>query len=284
MKLIVNKTDVISYEDVCNNLEYKGWRIAIPSYKRENTLKNKTLSMLMRNNIDPSKIDVFVADEYEKEKYQRTLKSGTYGRIIVGEVGMMAIRNYIQSFYDEGQRVVCLDDDLNDIVSIDRKQHWKKVEKLSSLFDYIFTICDESGARYWGIYAAANNFFMSRTIGLGLYYIIGSCWGMVVSHEKSLYVTMDDKEDFERSVRAYRRFGRVARMNFITVKSNYYGEEGGMQVERTEERVESSGRKLMAMFPDNVVRNTARKKHFEVKLVEKRERFKALAKFKLNMI
>ena len=94
---------------------------------------------------------------------------------------------------------------------------------------------------------------------------------MVVSHSKDLYVTMDDKEDFERSVRAYLKYGKVARMNFVTVKSSYYTEKGGMQEERTEARVEWSAKKLMAMFPNQVQINKARKKHFEVMLVEKRK-------------
>lgn len=270
MNLIYGNS-AIPFEDTKGILSSE-WRIAIPSYKRYSTLKEKTLSLLSRHFVDSSKIDIFVADEDELGFYKKVLEKGSYGRIIVGIKGMMNIRNFIQSFYDEGQRIVCLDDDISDIMMIrnngDKK--YSNLQNLNLFFDYCFSICDELRTKYWGIYAASNPFFMSRTIAYGLYYLIGSCWGMVVSHSRDLYVTMDDKEDFERSVRAYLKFGNVVRMNFVTVKSSYYTEDGGMQVERTEERVESSGRKLIAMFPHCVHINNARKKHFEVKLFDKK--------------
>lgn len=263
---------IIPFEDL-GNFRHCDYRIAIPSYKRSKTLRDKTLSMLKRHCIDPSIIDVFCANESERDEYEKTLDRSTYCRIIVGVVGMMNIRNFIQSYYDEGTRVVCIDDDIKDVVKIEKDgdKRFSELKGLDSFFNYCFAVTEQLGGRYWGIYAAANAFFMKRAICAGLYYLIGSFWGMVVSHSKDLYVTMDDKEDFERSVRAYLKYGKVVRMNFVTVKSSYYTEKGGMQEERTEERVEWSAKKLMTMFPDQVVVNNARKRHFEVKLTEKRK-------------
>ena len=46
------------------------YQIAIPSYKRERTIIDKTLNVLFRYNIDPKKIKVFVNDE-EPDEYEK---------------------------------------------------------------------------------------------------------------------------------------------------------------------------------------------------------------------
>lgn len=276
---------VVCFEDFArSNHDNMCWRVAIPSYKRAATLRDKTLGFLHKAGINPSRIDVFVANEEQRKEYEDTIPSGWFDKIIVGVVGMMNIRNFIQDYYQEGQMIVCLDDDLKEIWKIGRDLKKQEIESIPSLFDYAFSVCKQVGSDYWGIYAAGNTFYMKRQISLGLRYLIGSMWGMVVSHDRRTYVTIDDKEDFERSVRAYLKRGTVVRLDFVSVTSNYYGEKGGMQEERTEQRVIESGKRLMAMFPYCVVRNTARKRHFEVKLVERRENWKTLSNRKLKFL
>ena len=46
------------------------YKIAIPSYKRHKTLKNKTLNLLNKYNIDTKIIYIFVADNEEKQIYE----------------------------------------------------------------------------------------------------------------------------------------------------------------------------------------------------------------------
>ena len=43
--------------------------VAIPSYKRPETLRTKTLKVLQDYNIDPTRIYIFVADDEQKEIY-----------------------------------------------------------------------------------------------------------------------------------------------------------------------------------------------------------------------
>jgi len=57
--------------------------IAIPSYKRAETLRDKSLAMLADAGISASIIHVFVATEAEKETYRSVLKPGTYGKLVV---------------------------------------------------------------------------------------------------------------------------------------------------------------------------------------------------------
>ena len=50
--------------------------VAIPSYKRPHTLKNKTLKILQDHKIDPKRIDIFVADKQQENIYKNELPKG----------------------------------------------------------------------------------------------------------------------------------------------------------------------------------------------------------------
>lgn len=228
------------------------YQIAIPSYRRSKTICDKTLAILASHEIDPAKVTVFVADESEASLYKAALQSTPYGsNIIVGEPGMGAIRRFIQKWYPEGTHVMNFDDDLEQIL---QKESDKKMVPVANLErDVIlrgFQACEENGAKLFGVYAAANAMFMKHRIAVGLYYCIGSCWGIINRHDSDLSVTMDDKEDFERTLQHYVKDGCIVRLDDITCKSKYYTEAGGMQVTRTTERIAESAAKLVERYPN----------------------------------
>ena len=84
----------------------KDYVIAIPSYKRNEILKKKTLKVLNEYNIPPHKIIVFVANKAEHELYKNTLDEASYGKLIIGKKGIKHIRNFMANYFDEGQHVV----------------------------------------------------------------------------------------------------------------------------------------------------------------------------------
>ena len=88
-------------------------KIAIPSYKRANTLRDKTAALLERYNVPSENVIIFVANEEERVAYAEALKDSPYSYIVVGVVGMGAIRNFIRDYFDEGEFIVNLDDDLS---------------------------------------------------------------------------------------------------------------------------------------------------------------------------
>lgn len=225
------------------------YRIAIPSYQRSDQLKDKTLKLLERHNINPDIVDIFVANEDEHTKYASALSKSPYRNLIVGERGMGAIRRFIQGYYPEGTRVMNFDDDLVDIMY---KESDKKMLPITNLEEQVivrgFDALQKEDAYLFGVYAAANAMFMKHRIAVGLYYCIGSCWGMINRHNKELSVTLDDKEDFERTLQHYLKDGKVVRLDDITCKTKYYG-IGGMQEERTETRITESAKNLVERFP-----------------------------------
>lgn len=243
------------------------YEIAIPSYKRAETLKNNTLKLLSECHIPHDRITVFVADKEQYKIYKGTI--GDKYKIIIGQEGMGAIRNFIQDHYPEGSYVLEMDDDIQDIGIAVNSKKMIPFRKLEDLIKAGFSKCLLHKTRLWGVYPVYNSFFMKNKVDTDLRYIVGCFFGLIITHDDKLKVTMDDKEDFERTIKYYQRYGKVIRFRNIAVKTNYYGEPGGMQETRTEKRVEESAKLLLRRYPQYCEFNPARKNHFEIKLKDK---------------
>jgi len=246
------------------------YQIAIPSYKRASTIGQKTLALLQRYRIDPKRVTIFVANDDEYRDYQAALAGTPYKRLVVGTVGVGAIRNIIHRYYPENTYLVSLDDDLQGVL---RKGSSKRYCEVFSLETEVigpgFKACQKTGSRLWGIYAAGNPFFMRHRVTVGLCYVIASLYGCINRHDR--LVSLDDKEDYERSILYYLADGAVCRLDNITVKSAYYKEPGGMQIERTERRILESAKYLAEKYPDlcaMYIRKTTG--HAELRLKDKR--------------
>lgn len=251
----------------------KPYVIAIPSYKRSKTVKEKTLSVLEKHDIDPKIVTIFVANQEEFDDYSKELKDSKYNNIVIGRETLRGARNFISEYYPEGTYIVNLDDDLQDILKKQDDKNLVSVENLhEEVFKKGFEALEENDAYLWGIYAASNPFFMKDRIAKGLYYVIGSCWGNINRHSPDLILTLEDKEDFERTLQYYVKDNIVVRLDDITVKSAYYKEKGGMQETRTSERIKISAENLAERFPDlctMYIRETTG--HAELKLKDRRE-------------
>jgi hypothetical protein len=249
------------------------FEIAIPSYKRPETLRDKTLTILKAYRIPSEKITVFVADKEQEEIYRKTLNHGTYGKIVVGIKGMGAIRNFITKYYSIGTPIVNIDDDIKGFLEYDSTKP-RKEKPLRSLLAVIkqgFYECDKAKARLWGVYPVANGFFMKPKVSTELRYIIGSFWGCINPGIKEVEITLDDKEDYQRSILYYKHDDAVVRLNMVAPISSYYKEPGGMQEDRTKERVEKSARWMVKTYPEFAVLNPNKKSgYMEVKLKDMR--------------
>lgn len=230
------------------------YQLAVPSYKRAETFRDKTCALLERHDVDPARVSLFLASEEEMEKYKVALKKTKYAHgfnFAVGKPGMGAIRNFIQTYYPEGTAVMNLDDDLSDVME---KISDKKMEPLKdgTFQEKVvlrgFEECHAHGANLFGVYAAANAMFMKHRVAVGLYYCVGSCFGLITRHDDDLRVRLDDKEDFERTLQHFVKDGCVVRLDDVTVKTKYYG-VGGMESERTSQRILESSEDLVRRFP-----------------------------------
>ena len=61
------------------------YRVAIPSYHRDQRIGEATLGLLARSNIDMERVSVFVNDDAEREKGFEALEASRRGRRGAGE-------------------------------------------------------------------------------------------------------------------------------------------------------------------------------------------------------
>lgn len=228
--------------------------IVIPSYNRPELIQQKTLSLLKKHTIKSSHIVIFVANREQYDLYKSKIPKTLYHKLVIGVKGLKNQRNYISNYYPEGTHIVQMDDDLEKIVQLNveknkngknDKNNKKTIEPISNLDTFIkkaFLLCQTNNIFLWGVYPLANSHFMTNTITTDLRFIVGPMWGMINRHHPDLELTIDEKENTERTLQYWSMDGKVLRFNNIGIETKYYKNKGGMQNEgknRKEEALKS---------------------------------------------
>ena len=274
---------------VIENFNYK---VAIPSYYRPETLRDKTLKILQEHKIPSNKIHIFVADKSQEAVYKNIIPRTAYHKIIIGKPGIKNIRNFMANYFAENEPIFYIDDDIygvyecvNRVMESGKPYHKRDnilvpLQNLDELIQLGFTMAKENNLNNWGIYPVFNPYFMKPTkpdtpnfyITTGLRYIEGGFTG-VFNQKKCEKRTLDDKEDYERTIKYYLQDGGVLRFNNITVDTKCYKEKGGMQVKRTKKRILKSAETLVKRYPLLCKLNLSKKSGYaEVSLHDKREK------------
>lgn len=224
------------------------YQIAIPSYKRPETIKNKTLKLLIDHNIDKNKITIFVADNDEEKIYKQSL--GNEYKIVVGVHTIGNQRNFIERYYNENTKVVMFDDDL-DGVFIKNENNLDPIDNIENdLIINGFNECIKNNSYVFGVYAAANAYFMLNRIYTKLCYIPGGVFGVIIQHDDFLQRKTNHGEDYEYSIRQYIKNKIVVRFDYITIKSKFFKEQGGLQTIRTKQYIYDSIKWIQDEFPE----------------------------------
>ena len=223
--------------------------IAIPSFNRYDTIKKKTLKMLQQNNIPTDIITIFVATSEQKLLYEQELNNDY--KIVIGVLGMANIRNFITDYYEEGQKLVCIDDDITSIKL--GNISGKLVTKINNLNEIIingFNLCKEHDGALWGLHPSNNcrSLKSKNFITTDLKYIIGALYGVI--NDKSIKVSIDCAEDFERTILYYKKYGKVIRMNNMSAFTQYYANGGMTDNGRTKELDIIEKTKLCKLYPE----------------------------------
>jgi hypothetical protein len=227
-------------------------KIAIPSYKRQNILINKTFPLLKNYGIDNNEIDVFVANDDEYEIYKEALDNDI--NIIVGEVGIDNIRMFMSNYYNEGEEILYIDDDiekLERLVMIDGKKKLEPIADLRYIIEEGFRLCKTHNMKNWGIYPVHNPFFMSDKVSTDLKYVGGGFTGVINDRECEKRI-VSHGEDYERTIRYYLKYGGVIRFNNLTFKTKNFA-KGGIDASLNNERekyIDEEINKLKEHYPD----------------------------------
>ena len=194
--------------------------IAIPSYKREHALKTHTLKCLRYISLE--QIYIFVANDEEYANYKSVLPDY---KIVVGEEGLMNQRNFISHYFPLETKIVSIDDDIQEFI-IKKDNKLEIIDDIDYYFKEGFKNLKQENANLFGFYPVLNKLFMKETITTDFRFIIGSCFGYINSH---IYLTLSEKDDYERSILYYLRDKKIVRFNFISMKTKYYKMKGGLQ-------------------------------------------------------
>jgi hypothetical protein len=221
------------------------WVVAIPSFQRAIQLREKTLNTLKFYNILLEQIYIFVANEEEAAIYA---KENPEYRIVIGVPGLPQQRNYIIDYFDLGQCIISLDDDIECIYRLISKtnQTMERHPNICDLFDNMFYKLREKHLQLCGIYPVRNAFFMHDKITTDLRFCIG-CMYLFINDKLVLSTDIIQKEDYERTLISYNNYGGVLRYNNICVKTKFYA-MGGLGENRTALN-EAGVITLLTMYP-----------------------------------
>jgi hypothetical protein len=248
--ILLEKSRYIKLDDATDYI------IVIPSYNRPELIQKKTLALLHRHAIDPARINIFVANQDQYILYYNSLPKSLYGKLIIGVLGLKEQRNYIMNYYPENINIVQMDDDLDKIVElmdktmskskgkstskgIKTKRVVRPITDLDGFIRMAFLMCREKSIYLWGVYPLANPKFMSPKITTDLRFIVGPFWGIINRHNPALELTVNEKENSERTLQHYTLDNAVLRFNNIGIETRYYTNKGGMQDEGKNRKVEA---------------------------------------------
>jgi len=221
----------------------KSYKIIIPSYKRPDTIIKKTLKCLYETDIAKD-IYVFVANEDEEKIYNEKLKDYEDITVVKGVRGIPNQRNFIQRYFDEGEYLVFIDDDIKSLKGMNKQG---KIVKCTAIHEFVqkaFQQAEGLKFKMWGINSTISNLEMKQTVSVGLIYIVGNFYGLINTSEvfvdegeeiKARANFSAGKESHERALKMYDKYGGVLKYRAFGVLSNYWGEEGGHQESRNNE-------------------------------------------------
>jgi hypothetical protein len=262
--------------------------IAIPTYQRSHILKTCTLQFCVDMSIPLCKVHVFVA-QADPEMNQYLLLKSIHPDINIhtdGPIGLHLMRNHITNFFEEGTFLLCMDDDIKRLVYMeedplveDKKscQRYKLIphttETFHSWVEAAFATLTLGDARLFGIYPVRNGYFMKDLpyLTTDLRFCVGAFWGCI--NDRSIVLQIEEKEDFERTLLQFEKYGSVHRYNHVAPVTNYYSTSGGMQARPKDRRDEShsSCEYLVERFPSLCKRHRTKSSGIcEIKLLKTR--------------
>jgi hypothetical protein len=268
------KTSIIRHN--ANNKTKKNisidYIVAIPSYKRADTIADKTLAMLKKGGIAAHSIHIFVANDSERTTYEAAVPKDLYGKIVVGVKGITPQRKFITKYFKEGTKIVSIDDDVEKFLRLSRDGQRLipfKSNDLDKFFKKAFKAIELKELFIWGIYPMRYAYYMKHNITTDLRLILGTAYGFICRHDRDLLISVTEKEDYENSILHYLKDGGIMRFNDICLKTIYHSPGGLGRVETRFATNETAAKQLKDMYPDYVTIYERKSGMKEVRLADK---------------
>jgi len=185
------------------------YKILIPSYKRQE--KQTTLELLSGAY---TKEDIIISTQTTSDYEAYKKAYGDRATIIYKEGNCVGDnRNNLLEYCCENNiwRCIMLDDDISGFLRYDNTKITQG-KFVRSLFEYFLRSAENVGAKLFGTYPVANNFFMNDKVVRNI--LIGTCFGI-----------MDTRLRFDRNFRIkedYELCLRVMSLGGIAIRFNSY--------------------------------------------------------------
>lgn len=185
---------------------------AIPSIYRLDILQENVLALLKENNIPLNKIYVFTNKDCYRQ-YKQQLKG--INVVLDNSKGIQASRNFIRNYFNEGDIVVGMDDDVNGFLKYVDSKNLVKYKDIKTLIDVILKNMQEQGTKLGGVNMVSNPFFMNNKVHFKNC-LIPACFYVFIN-DKSIMMTnpYELTEDGEMAIRVFKKYGALVRLNYI---------------------------------------------------------------------
>jgi len=194
-------------------------RIVIPSHNRANRIVDLLDALKKQDIRKVIPIDIFVASDqlrdYEIIPIIYPLMEIT---VHAGVLGLANQRNYIRSYYPEGEKLIWFDDDCIPLSDI----YVESVKVFQELETQHACLCSVSPTN--------NAFYNKKGFSKGLYFAYGCMYWEINTHHYSMYLDEslgDELEDYFRTMKSYMYSGNTLRNWDMQYKHDMY-KPGGM--------------------------------------------------------
>ena len=219
----------------------------------------------MEGGVNKNRIYLFVANQEQYRFYEETIPKSMYKAIVIGKKGITNQRIFIANYFDEGQYVISMDDDVEEFQML-RGDKLVKLGNVAGFFENAYKLLKTNKLYIWGIYPVRNPFFMYNEITMDLRFLIGVTFGFITRHDRRLRpsINAETKEDYEQTILYYKMDGGVLRFNNITAKTKFNA-PGGLGTDRYD-RNKSAAEYLFKTYPDIITVFQRKNGTHEVKL------------------
>ena len=227
----------------------KGVVYVVKSHQRVDRFFDKTYKKIILNyGFELSRVYVFVSLDEDVSLYT---KRYPLINIVKAPKGVAAVDNFITDYFQEGQKIIYMNDDVSGIVELqDNKLTPIQKGKLDSVINAMFGRMKKNQITYAGFYPVPNTLFMMGKKTTHDLCLIMDPFSLIINNKK-VRITISDKSDFEKSIQHFYFQNALLRYNHISLKVEYYGTKGGFQG-RNAETERNSAKLLQAMYPDYV--------------------------------
>jgi hypothetical protein len=243
-------------------------KIAIPTYDRCDRFS--TIDFLKKNNVPDEYITIFLANEEEKTKYVSKYKDRNYNWV-VGILGVLNQRNFITEYFDEGEYIVSMDDDITDLIHKDNKPFLEWIEECINYLKMenlgLLTISPCTNTFFFNSRNKTVSFKKGNYLAVGVFFIY--------KNHKNIKLNLG-AEDYDRSMLYLKKYGLTVRYQDVLLKTIFWG-KGGLSSQRTLQKYLDDMNDLQIKYP-----NTFKIQMKSIKKMDKNNKVPVLVIIKKN--